>query len=148
MIMGHLAQQRQNVWLTKPMPPLPLLLVVLPPPVATPSNQAFAVTQTLSKLFTNNTGHFPIRACSSNQYVMIAFHTNGNLILHQAFKTKSDRHRIATYNAIMTCLVARGLSIDLQILDNKASLLIKKPSSLSGTPPSSLSLQTCIAAIG
>jgi len=57
---------------------------------------------------------------------MIAFHADGNLILQQAFKTKSDRHRIAAYNSIMTRLTARGLSVDLQILDNKASLVYKE----------------------
>ncbi len=56
---------------------------------------------------------------------MIAFHADGNLILQQAFKTKSDCHHIAAYNLIMMCLAARGLSVDLQILDNEASLVYK-----------------------
>jgi hypothetical protein len=56
---------------------------------------------------------------------MIAFHTNGNLILQQAFKSKSDRYCIAAYNAIMLHLTARGLSVDFQILDNKASVAYK-----------------------
>ncbi len=91
-----------------------------------PSNQVFVVTKPLSKLFTNNTGRFSVRASSGNQYVMIAFHANGNLILQQAFKSKSDRHRITAYNAIMTRLAAQGLSVDLQILDNKASSAYKE----------------------
>jgi hypothetical protein len=126
MIMGHLVQQHQNVWSTKPKTTLLAPLVVLRPPVAMPSNQVFVIIKPLSKLFTNNTGRFPIRACSSNQYVMIAFHANGNLILQQAFKSKSDHHRIAAYNTIMTRLAACGLSIDLQILDNKASFAYKE----------------------
>jgi hypothetical protein len=125
-IMGHLAQERQNVQSTKPKLPMMAPLVIRPAPVATPSNQVFVMTQPLSKLYTNNTGRFPVRACSGNQYVMITFHTNGNLILQQAFKTKSDRQRIAAYNAIMTCLAAWDLSIDLQILDNKASFAYKE----------------------
>jgi hypothetical protein len=125
-IMGHLAQLCQNVRLTKAKPTLPALLAVLPPPVETPSNQVFVITKPLSKLFTNNTRCFPIRACSGNQHVMIAFHADSNLIFQQAFKSKSNRHRIAAYNFIMTCLVARGLSIDPQILDNKASAAYKE----------------------
>jgi hypothetical protein len=78
--MGHLAQQRQNVRSTKPKQPMLMPLVFPPPPVATPSNQVFVKTQPLSKLFTDDTGRFPVRACSGNQYVMIAFHANGNLI--------------------------------------------------------------------
>jgi hypothetical protein len=125
-IMGHLAQQRQNVWSTKAKPTLPAPLVVLLPPVEAPSDQVFVVTKLLSKLFTDNTGCFPVRACSSNQYIMIAFNANGNLILQQAFKSKSDHHRIAAYNTIMRHLAARGLSVDLQILDNQASAAYKK----------------------
>jgi hypothetical protein len=125
-IMGHLAQQRQNVRSTKPKQPRPVPLVALPTPAATASNQIIIVTQPLSKLFTDDTGRVPVRARSGNQYVMIAYHADGNLILEQAFKTKSDRHRIAAYNSIMTRLAARGLSVDLQILDNKANSAYKE----------------------
>jgi hypothetical protein len=60
-IMGNLAQQCQNGRLTKPKQPTSLPLVCLPPPVATPSNQVFVMTQPLSKLFTDDTGRFPAR---------------------------------------------------------------------------------------
>ncbi len=63
---------------------------------------------------------------SGNQYIMIALHAYGNLILQQAFKSKSDRDCIAAYNAIMTCLASRGLSVDLQILNNEASTEYKE----------------------
>ncbi len=59
-IMGHLAQQRQNVRLTKAKPTSPPPLAVLPPPIEAPSNQVYVITKPLSKLFTNNTGRFPI----------------------------------------------------------------------------------------
>jgi len=45
---------------------------------------------------------------------MIAYHVDGNLILQQPFKTKSNAHRLAAYNTIMTRLAAKGLSVDLQ----------------------------------
>ncbi len=57
---------------------------------------------------------------------MIAFQADSNLILQKAFKSKSDHYCIAAYNTIMTNLVARGLTIDLQILDNKASSAYKE----------------------
>jgi hypothetical protein len=57
---------------------------------------------------------------------MITFHADGNLILQQAFKSKSDRHLIAAYNANMPCLAARGLLMDLKILNNKASAKYKE----------------------
>ena len=91
------------------LPPPPLVLP--PPPIASPSNLIFVKTRSLSKLYTDDTGRFPVRAPSGNQYVMIAFHADGNLILQQAFKTKNDHHCIAAYNTIMTRLAARGLVI-------------------------------------
>jgi hypothetical protein len=109
--------------LAKAKPTLPAPLAVLPPLVEMPSNQVFVVTKLLSKLFTNDTGCYPARARSSNQYFIIAFHAKGNIILQQAFKSKSDCHRIAAYNTIMTCLAAWELSVDLKILDNKACCL-------------------------
>jgi hypothetical protein len=57
---------------------------------------------------------------------MIDFHTNGILILQQAFKSKSDHNCIAAYNAIILRLTARALSVDLQILDNKDSMAYKE----------------------
>ena len=124
-IMGHLAQQRQNIRSTKPKAP-----IASPPPPPTaapeaPSNELFIRVLPISKLYTDDTGRFPIKARSGNQYVMIAHHADGNLILQQAFKTRSDKHRIAAYNAIMTRLSARGLVVDLQILDNEASAAYK-----------------------
>jgi hypothetical protein len=127
-IMGHLAQQGQNVCSTKPKLPAtaPMLPSVSPPEAIVASNLVIVTVVPLSRLYTDNTGRFPVRACSGNQYVMIAYHANGNLILQQAFPTKSDCHRLASYNSIMTRLVAQGLLVDLQILNNKVSAAYKQ----------------------
>ncbi len=129
-IPGHLVQQRQNVRSTKPKLPTPLappaLPTTAPSPMDVPFNQVFITVYPLSRLYMDDTGRFAARACLGNQYIMIAFHTDGNLILQQAFKSKSDCHCIAANNAIMTCLAARGLLVDLQILDNEASAAYKE----------------------
>ncbi len=57
---------------------------------------------------------------------MIAYHADCNLILQYTFKSRSNTNCIAEYNAIMTRLAARSLSVDLQILDNKASAAYKQ----------------------
>jgi hypothetical protein len=128
-ILGHLAQQRQNVRSTKPRSPapeqVPHLPAVAPQASDLPSNKVHICVFPISKLYTDDTGRFPVKACLGNQHVMIAFHANGNLILQQAFKTRSDKHRIAAYNTIITRLMARGLLVDLQILDNEASVAYK-----------------------
>jgi hypothetical protein len=129
-IMGHLAQQCQNVQSTKPWPSVPeqvlLLPAIAPQASSLPSKKVHISVFPISKLYTDDTGQFPVKASSGNQYVMIAYHANGNLILQQAFISRSDTHRIAAYNSIMTRLAAKGLSVDPQILDNKASAAYKQ----------------------
>ena len=128
-ILGHLAQQHQNVKSTKPKPgapAAPTLTSQPPTPLDVPSHQVFIKVRPLSRLYTDDMGCFLVKACSGNQYVMIAFHANGNLILQQVFKTRNDRHQIVAYNAIMMQLVTRNLAINLQILDNEASATYKE----------------------
>jgi hypothetical protein len=79
-IMGHLAQQCHNIHLTKPACLTAVLTPHLPPiPSPTecsPSNEVLVRVYPISKLYTYNTGHFPIKACLGNQYVMIAYHAD------------------------------------------------------------------------
>ena len=58
---------------------------------------------------------------SGNQYIMLAYQDAANVILVQHFQSKADHHRIPTYNAIMKRLKARGIKVDLQVLENEAS---------------------------
>ena len=125
-ILGHLAQQCQNVHSTKPRTAARPLTPHVHPPMEPPSSEVYINVYPISKLYTDDTGRFPIKARSGNQYVMIAYHADGNLILQQAFKNRSDTHCIAPYNVIMTRLAARGLSVNLQILDNEASAAYKQ----------------------
>jgi hypothetical protein len=125
-ILGHLSQQRQNVRLTKPRPAARILTPFVHPPTEPPSSEVYINVNPISTLYTDDTCRFPVKARSGNQHVMIAYHADGNLILQQAFKNRSDTHCIAAYNVIMTRLAARGLSVKLQILDNEASAAYKQ----------------------
>ncbi len=107
-ILGHLPQTWQNVRSSKPSKPPSMAR----PPLALLSPQDDDLKEIViqvypnSKLYLDDTGWFPICACSGNQYVMIAYHMAGNLILQQAFATKADKHRIPAFNVIMTHLTA------------------------------------------
>ncbi len=54
-------------------------------PLPEASQEVFFRVYPLSKLYTDDTGCFPVRARLDNQYVMITYHMDGNLILQQAF---------------------------------------------------------------
>ena len=73
------------------------------------------------QLFIEDTGRFPVRSCSGNQYLMVAYHCETNAILIESFQTREERHRIPAYNRIMTRLKTHGHVINHQVLDNKAS---------------------------
>ncbi len=94
-ILGYLAQQCQNVRLTKPKQSKPLSPSALPTTsqnsVDDPPNQVCIKVYPLSRLYMDDTGHFLVRAHLGNRYIMIAFHVDGNLILQQAFKSKSNQ---------------------------------------------------------
>jgi hypothetical protein len=84
-ILGHLAQQHQNVRSTNPKLPTPSAPPALPTTAPSsndgPSNQVFIMVYPLSRLYMDDNGRFSIRAHSGNQFIMIAFHADGNLIL-------------------------------------------------------------------
>lgn len=131
---GHLTQTRQGARSTKKSLPttngtsVPTIKIepVDNSPLQPPTNHIHIYEEPLSKLFTDDTGQFPIRSRSGNQYIMVAYHEDSNTILVEAFKNKSDKNRIPAYESIMRRLKAREHKIDLQILDNEISAEYKR----------------------
>ena len=97
-----------------------------PAPLANTLQEVFLHVYPISKLYTDDTRQFPRQARLGNQYVMIAYHMDGNLILQQAVQTKADKHCIPAFNTIMERLAAHGLSVDLNIRDNEATADFKR----------------------
>ena len=75
----------------------------------------------MNTIFTDDMGQFPIKSRSGNSYIMLAHHVGANAIFIEPLKSKADTHQIPAYNAIMERMKARGLSVNLQVLDNEAS---------------------------
>jgi len=132
-VLGHLTQVRKGLRSTQWVTAANALIVANASDNLLPSTELFdaltAPTDTLifrevnlATLFTDNLGRFPIRAMSSNQYIVLAYHDAANVILVQPFQSKADHHCIPAYNAFMKRLKARGIKVDLQVLDNEASV--------------------------
>ena len=118
-ILGHLVQKKQGVRSTKTKLP-----ATIPQEQALPqvrSNKLHIHVTPISKLYTDNTGRFPIHARSGNQYIILAYHCGSNLILADPFSSRQDMHQLLAYNKIIQRLTNNKLSVDLQILDNEAS---------------------------
>ena len=110
-ILGHLVQGRQGVCSTTQerrgarYPATPATMTA--PPGGTSDNQLLHAKELhiqvrhISKLYTDDTGRFPVRARSSNQYVMIAYNCDLNVILAFPFSSIKYIHRLVAYNNIM-----------------------------------------------
>ena len=121
-IKGHQFQTRQHVRSTQPPTPRQALTTFEPPaPEQPPMPELHLSELPLHRLYTDDTGRFPIQSQSGNQYIMVAYHHSSNAILIQPFASKHDRHRIAAASTIMSRLRARHLDVNTVILDNEAS---------------------------
>ena len=87
----------------------------------TKSQELFIRTEPISKLYTDDMGRFLIRSRQGNNFIMLAYHVDTNVILVEPFASHHNRHRLASANCIMANLTKRGHGIDLQILDNGCS---------------------------
>ena len=118
-ITGHLVQEIQGVRPTKTK-----LTATIPPEPKIPkvrSNKLNIHVTSISKLYTEDTGCFPIHARRGNQYIMIAYHSDAKLILAKPFSPIKDTYGLLAYNKIMQRLTDNKLIVDLQILDNESS---------------------------
>ena len=106
--MGHMVQTRQGVRSTKPRHEEPKKptnaktsssMPVQPP--KEPSNELFIAVHHVSRLYTDDTGHFPVRSRSGNQYIMVAYHYDANLILACPLTNCKDCRRLEAYAVIM-----------------------------------------------
>ena len=133
-ILGHLVKGRQGVCSTRRRrrgARSPANPATMPAPTGvTSENQLSHQTSKelhiqvrhISKLYNDVTGRFLVQARSGNQYVMIAYHCDLNVILACPFNSSKGVHRLRAYNAIMERLKIRGHHIDLQVLDNEANV--------------------------
>ena len=105
-IKGHMVQGRQGTRSTKPKltkaatpEPAP---DTKPEPKPTPTLSPSSLRSTeliiqvhhISRVYSDDTGWFPIKSRSGNQYIMIAYHCDSGSILTACFKSRSDTHRL------------------------------------------------------
>ena len=78
------------------------------------------------KLFSDQTGQFPYKSSRGNQYIMVAYNRDSNIILVEPMKSRAEHELLRAMTKIHEHLKNRGLYPQLQILGNKCPALIKK----------------------
>ena len=75
---------------------------------------------------------FTVRSCSSNNFLMLSYHVDTNVILVEPFEPHNNRHHLTVTDRIMNRLTKRGHGVDLQVLDKNVVQSTRSTSKRSG----------------
>ena len=121
--MGHMNQQHQCTQSTKPIPINPNTMEELP---QLPNNDRnhhvyMTITDLDGKLYSNQTGRFPITSNRSNCYVVIFYAVDGNYIKAYPIKSYHRSQLLKAYDDVYAFLIVRGHQTQLQNMGNETS---------------------------
>ena len=71
------------------------------------------------KIYTDQTGRFPVTSSRGNKYILVAYHFDSNTIHAEPLKTRSGLDLTTAYQKLHSLLTNRGLLPHLHILDNE-----------------------------
>ena len=119
--LGHLRQQYQNTRSTKK------IEVPLHPPILhQKTNNAFVAFHPTNKIFSDQTGTFPIIYSRGYCYIMFVYIYDINTILMRCLNTKAGAEHLQTFKDVHTLLLHRGLQPKYCRMENECSTTIKK----------------------
>ena len=78
------------------------------------------------KIFTDQTGRFPLQSYQGNQYIMVLIRLVGISILVEAIQNRTPGEMIRAYQTLVDRLKECEIKPKLHILDNKCSIEFKK----------------------
>ena len=78
------------------------------------------------KIFTDQTGKFPITSSKGSKYVMVLFAHDINAILAEPMKNRSQEEIMRATKKLHEYLTDRGFKPEVQILDNECPEALKK----------------------
>jgi hypothetical protein len=130
--LGHLDQQHKNTRSTKPKTPstTPTPQPDTQPTSENPNERTHQVFPAIvdadtGKIFTDQTGKFPVTSSRGNKYVFVLYDYDSNAILVEPIKSRMQNELLRVYRKLTTHLRKRGLTPKLQRLDNECSEAMK-----------------------
>jgi hypothetical protein len=122
---GHLRQEYQGKRSTQT--PTKTTVPESPPEPKTRTNWVYMQPiEVTGKIFSNQTGRFPLTSSRGNKYIMIVYDYDSNAILAEPLKSRSENELLRAYTKIHDELSSRGLKPVLQILDNECPSKLKR----------------------
>ena len=73
------------------------------------------------KIFTDQTGRFPVTSSRGNKYIMVLYANDSNAILAEAMKNRTQEEIVRAQEHLHQILTDRGFKHHIQILDNECS---------------------------
>ena len=73
------------------------------------------------KMYTDQTGRFPVRSFRGMQYIMVLYEVDSNVILVQSMQNWTFGEMVAAYNVLVNRLKISGFEPKLHLLDNECS---------------------------
>ena len=121
--MGHMDQRRIGIRSTKP---ITKEADSMEPVTQTPTNDRchhvyMSITDIDGKLYSDQTGQFPITSNRGNCYVVIFYASDGNYIKSYPIKSRHRTQLLKAYEEVYTFLRIRGYRPQLHKLDNETS---------------------------
>ena len=135
------AASGQNLRSKKTKPPPPNLTTnsvmttePLQEPVRANKLTSLMIIELEGKVFSDQTGKFPIISSRGNKYIMVMFVEDANAILVEPLKLRSERYIINAIIKLHTYLTDRGFKTQTQILDNNCPEAMKHHFQSNNTP--------------
>ena len=119
---------RQNLRSTKPRSATNNSVMTTSHPTDVRANNlvSFKVVEITGKIYTDQTGKFPITSSRGNKYIMVLYDHDTNAILVEAIKNRPDQEIIRAQTKLHDYCTDRGYTPKVQILDNECPAVLKK----------------------
>jgi hypothetical protein len=91
----------------------------------TATYQVFTSIESTGRIYTDQTGCFPVRSSQGNNYILVAYDYDSNAILTEPLKNRQGAEILRAYTKIIDYLKIRGFKPDHHWLDNETSQAMK-----------------------
>ena len=115
---GHMKQVYQNIQSTKSTSNNADVEMTMSDNIRT-NTAGTKVVEITGRLYTDQTGRFPVTSSRGNKYVMVLYHYDTNAILAKALKSRAEQELVNAQEYLHKYLKARGFQPEVQILDNE-----------------------------